>query len=91
MRASLIRQGEGPAAAYERQRREREAERAKVERITRDSADLPDVVEKRAPRRELTKPGDERKLRGIPVQARGVGGTMPGSDPLAEVLRSDRG
>lgn len=33
-----------------------------------------------------TLPGDTRRLRGIPVQARGVGGTSPGSNPLAALL-----
>jgi hypothetical protein len=32
--------------------------------------------------------GDPRRLRGIPVCARGVGGVSPGTNPLAEVLRS---
>jgi hypothetical protein len=35
-----------------------------------------------------TKPGDPRKLRGIPVCAMGVRGTSPGTDPVAELLRS---
>lgn len=34
--------------------------------------------------------GDERKLRGIPVQAPGIGGTMPGTNPLARTLSNDR-
>lgn len=34
-----------------------------------------------------TLPGDMRRLRGIPITARGVGGTSPGTDPLAAVLR----
>lgn len=32
--------------------------------------------------------GDPRRLRGIPVQgARGVGGTMPGTNPEAAIMR----
>lgn len=31
--------------------------------------------------------GDDRRLRGIPCIARGVGGTSPGTNPLAETLR----
>jgi len=27
--------------------------------------------------------GDKRQLRGVPVQTRGVSGTMPGTDPSA--------
>lgn len=33
-------------------------------------------------------PGDTRKLRGIPVV--GVGGTQPGTDPVAALLAKDR-
>jgi hypothetical protein len=39
---------------------------------------------------DATTPGDQRQLRGIPVVGRGVGGTSPGSDPLAEILRDRR-
>jgi hypothetical protein len=38
---------------------------------------------------ERTKPGDPRKLRGIPVIARGVGGASPGTNPLAAWLRKE--
>ncbi len=31
-----------------------------------------------------------QQLRGIPCIARSVGGTQPGTDPLTEVLKSDR-
>ena len=34
-----------------------------------------------------TAAGDERKLRGIPCMARGVGGTQPQTQPLAETIR----
>jgi len=34
-----------------------------------------------------TAAGDERKLRGIPCIARGVGGTQPHTQPLAETIR----
>jgi hypothetical protein len=37
-----------------------------------------------------TLPGDTRKLRGIPVQARGVGGTSPGTDPLTALIHKQR-
>lgn len=36
-----------------------------------------------------TLPGDTRRLRGIPCIARGVGGTSPGSNPLAETIARD--
>ena len=35
-----------------------------------------------------TLPGDRRRLRGIPVVG-GVGGTSPGTDPLAELMRKE--
>lgn len=38
----------------------------------------------------LSRLGDERQLRGIPVQAMGVGGTQDRTDPLREVLRKER-
>lgn len=37
-----------------------------------------------------TLPGDNRRLRGIPVVARGVAGCSPGTNPLAAVLRVRR-
>ncbi len=40
-----------------------------------------------APRLQLAKPGDPRVLRAIPVIARGVGGAIPGSNPLTEAMR----
>lgn len=33
--------------------------------------------------------GDPAELRGIPVQAKGVGGTSPGTNPATEVVRND--
>lgn len=38
---------------------------------------------------KATLPGDTRSLRGIPCIARGVGGTSPNTNPLAEVIRRD--
>lgn len=34
--------------------------------------------------------GDDRRLRGIPCVARGVAGCSPGTNPLAQALRSIR-
>jgi hypothetical protein len=34
--------------------------------------------------------GDPGRLRGLPAIAKGVTGTMPGSDPLGETLRRER-
>jgi len=37
-----------------------------------------------------TAPGDQRRLRYIPVHARGVGGTIPGTDPLAQIIAAEQ-
>lgn len=37
-----------------------------------------------------TLPGDTRRLRGIPVCGPNVGGTSPGTNPLAALLRTIR-
>lgn len=50
-----------------------------------DAGDAPEPMKN--PRHALAKPGDPRVLRAIPVIARGVGGTIPGTQPLTEVLR----
>ena len=39
---------------------------------------------------KATLPGDNRRLRGIPVVGRGVAGVSPGTNPLTELLRSIR-
>lgn len=39
---------------------------------------------------EGTAGGDKKRLRGIPVQARGVGGTAPGTDALSVLLARER-
>ena len=36
-----------------------------------------------------TPQADPEDLRGIPVQAKGVGGTSPGTDPLSQAVLSD--
>lgn len=43
-----------------------------------------------ASEREDTTIGNEQRLRGIPVVGRGVGGTSPGTNPLAETLKRSR-
>lgn len=55
----------------------------KIGRILEESglAEVPTTV-KRA-----TLPGDRARMRGIPLQARGVGGTQFGTDPLGSVVR----
>lgn len=48
------------------------------------------VEESAAPVAGGTASGDRSRLRGVPVIDRGVGGTMAGSDPVAELLRTER-
>jgi hypothetical protein len=45
------------------------------------------VNEGRAHQMPGTAGGDPRDLRGVPVIARGVGGTSPGTQPEAETIR----
>ena len=66
---------------FHRRQQEREGQAA-VERAVRES--IPENTETVA---RATLPGDRRRLRGIPV-AGGACGTSPGTDPLAQVLRS---
>lgn len=80
MKLPLIRQGEGPAAAFARIAEERERDRKKIARIVRDSAAV-DVTDGKRYRQKL--PGDERALRGIPAIGRGVAGAIPGTRPGA--------
>lgn len=37
-----------------------------------------------------TAAGDHQRLRGIPALARGVGSTMPGTNPLAALIAKER-
>ena len=68
-------------ATTERMEDERKIGRVLIES---ESADLPASVAR------ATLPGDTRRLRGIPVCAMGVGGTSPGTNPLAALLMSER-
>lgn len=79
MRPPLIRQGEGPAAAFQRIVKERAEQQANIERICQDTANS-NVVSR------ATAAGDERKLRGIPAIGRGVAGAIAGTNPHS-VLR----
>lgn len=84
----MIRQGEGPAAAYARLHAEHLERLRAIARVVRLAESAPELDSRRVSR--STAAGDSRKLRGIPVQARGVGGTSPGSDPLAALLAKER-
>jgi hypothetical protein len=82
----LIRQGEGPAAAYARIHHEHAARQAAVDRILREAPDSRTVT-------TATAAGDAWKLRGIPCIARGVTGATTGQhvdDPRSSPLRSRR-
>lgn len=48
------------------------------------------LSEERDARKYFSSAGDEETLRGIPVQARGIGGTARGTDPLRETLARER-
>ncbi len=37
-----------------------------------------------------TAAGDEQRLRGIPCQAKGVGGTSPGTNPMAALMSKQK-
>jgi hypothetical protein len=53
-----------------------------VDKAVREAVDATPATVARA-----TLPGDNRRLRGIPICAMGVSGVSPGTDPLAELLR----
>ena len=79
MRAPLIRQGEGPVAAYIRWERELVERDRKIAQISL-ATDAPVPSTSSHPHRL---PGDPWKLRGIPVVGvhGGVGGAIPGTRP----------
>lgn len=54
-----------------------------LHQIARDTETVPIVNSK------ATAAGDERKLRGIPALAYGVGGTIPGTDPLRAYIAKE--
>lgn len=76
MTTPLIRQGEGPIAAYARREHERTAREQHIARISL-ATDAPIQ-----PAGHRT-PGDPWKLRGIPVVGvhGGIGGAIPGTRP----------
>lgn len=80
MKFPLIRQGEGPAAAFARLVEEREREQRKISQIIRETSAAVDApIDSKSYRQKL--PGDERALRGIPAIGRGVAGAIPGTRP----------
>jgi hypothetical protein len=67
---------------FYRRQQEAEASASVAEAVNESIAD-----ETFTPRSSITKPGDHRRLRGIPCIARGVSGVQAGSDPVAELIR----
>lgn len=61
--------------------RDAEHQRRQLERITADTTPATKAAH------TATAGGDAQRLRGIPCMARGVGSTIPGTDPLREVMR----
>jgi hypothetical protein len=63
---------------------ERIDDERKIARIVleADASEAPSTVQR------ATLPGDMRRLRGIPISVRGIGGTSPGTDPVSVLLAS---
>ena len=89
MKPRLIRQGEGPAAAIARQHAEHENERRALERAISiaHTSELEPAGNRIGYR---SAPGDLQRLRAIPCIAEGVGGTIPGTNPLAALIAAER-
>lgn len=83
MSRTLIRQGEGPAAAIIRHHRERTQQRQAFERLLEEAEQAPELDSKRRSRAGSTAAGDPDRLRGIPAVGRSVAGAIPGSSPHA--------
>jgi hypothetical protein len=66
-------------ARLNRALRNADLERQHARQLAQYARETGDHLEHSA--RGATPAGDERRLRGIPVQARGVGGTIPGTSP----------
>lgn len=62
---------------------------AQAQAVAKALAD-PDCDHTKSMRDPRTSEGDRWRMRHIPVIAKGVGGTAPGTNPLAAVLRKDR-
>jgi hypothetical protein len=57
----------------------------RLERVLREAnaAEQPQTVAR------ATLGGDQRRLRGTPIIARGARGALPGTDPVSELLRKE--
>lgn len=78
MRAPLVRQGEGPAAAFERARRARQDDLALQRRVSMEVGVAAPEPGRRVLARGL---GDLEALRGIPAIGRGVQGAIRDTRP----------
>lgn len=74
----LIRQGEGHNA-YHRIHQEQQAQRQRFLKLVDQIIQAPDLTSIHIT--HGTAAGDEQKLRGVPVHARGVAGAIPGTRP----------
>lgn len=88
-RPPLIRQGEGQTAAILRIHHERTEQRTALEKIQNMIlTDEQPTTSKHIGYRSGE--GDRQRLRAIPVIAAGIPGTIPGTNPLAELIRQER-
>lgn len=66
----------------------------KVQRLkvsqARVAAEIARDAEQPLPSVSQTAAGDSRRMRGVPIQAPGVGSTAPGTDPLSVLLAKER-
>ncbi len=58
----------------------------KIDKLVEDAGSLPTT----STVSRATLAGDTRRLRGIPVQARGVGGTSPNTNPVQALMLKER-
>lgn len=73
------------ASRFDRGRRHRDQERA-VEKALRESGGSAPTNAKSG---KLTAGGDTERMRGVPIQAPGVGSTARGTQPESETVRRD--
>lgn len=74
-----------------RRHEEREADLERIANIILTTGDRPTKPKKGAPKPVGFRSAEDdlQRMRAIPVIAEGVGGTIPGTNPLAETLRRE--
>lgn len=89
-RSPLIRQGEGQTAAIQRIHQERLEERTRLLAIQNMilNEDTPTPNKNHVGYRSGE--GDRQRLRAIPVIAPSISGTIPGTNPLAEIIQREQ-